>query len=558
MKKKYNLLLVLLVFAIAFNAKNYYISSSTGNDVTGDGSKSKPYKSFTKFDTSNTIGLVGGDSVLLKGGDTFTSTLMIYNASGNANADIVVSSYDNVVGAETNNAVIKITSLSGYGIATYSSFLTIRDLIISGPWDQYNTSGSSGAGIVLGPISKNLGSVAVIGCDISGFKIGIYAYYNNVFTKNVFTTVNLMYNYVHECGKAGIDISAVVPNSDNHIYAYGNLICYKNYIYNNLAGECSNASTCGHNGDGAVFGSFAKGCMSHNVVFHNGWLNKSLPAGPAGLWVWDSDSIMIEYNEAYDCGTMPGAGDGDGFDLDGGVSNSTMQYNYSHDNWAAGYLLWNLGGMRTNTRNNTIRYNISENDNIGYPLKQWNKDHFGGITIASGCTDSKIYNNTISSKFGPCIKTEVGGSSPGFEIYNNILYSQAPANQLLIDVQSTGCLFLNNCYYSVNGFLAKIGSTTYSTFGDGTANDFKNSGNETSGNGMLADPKLKMPLSEVNVGDFSLTNFTNYQLQAGSPAKDKGLDLTASPYKWNIGKNDYNGLSIPAGSGHDIGACEAR
>ena len=556
MKKIINLILVFFVFAIALNAKNYYISSSTGNDATGDGSKSKPYKSFTKFDSSNTIGLVGGDSVLLKGGDTFTSTLTIY-ANGNANADIVVGSYNNLVGAETNNAVINITSSSSSGVSTYGSYITIRDLIISGPWNQYSTSGSSGTGIGLGATASNVGSVAIIGCDISGFNWGINSYYSNVPTKNVYTTVNIMYNYVHECGKAGIDISASVPNSDNHIYAFGNLICYKNYIYNNLASACSDPYKCGHNGDGAVFGSFAKGCMSHNVVFHNGWLNKSIGAGPAGFWVWDSDSVIMEYNEAYDCGTKSGAGDGDAFDLDGGVTNTVLQYNYSHDNWAAGYLVWEYGSPRVKNSNNTIRYNISENDNLGYLDADYNRKTFAGITVSpESCTKTTVYNNTVVSKNGPCLRVKASNNATDSlnRFYNNIFYTSAPDYQgtapNIIEAIGTRNQFLNNLYYNTKGNVSILSAGSTYTNSNITSFDSK---------AIIGNPLLKNPIINVTFNDFTAnTNLTNYQLQTGSPAKDKGLDLTASPYKWNVGKIDYNYLSNPAGTGYDIGACEAR
>jgi hypothetical protein len=556
MKKIKFTIVLLTVFALLANAKNYYISSSSGNDVSGDGSKSKPYKSFSKFDMNNTIKLVGGDSVLLKGGDTFTSTLTIW-ASGNANSDIVVGSYDNIVNGATNNALIKITDASSTGVSTYGIYITVRDLIVSGPWDQYNSTGSNSAGIGLAPVITPVGSVAVIGCDVSGFFWGIYTSYSSIPAKNVFTTVNLMYNFIHECGKAGVDISAGVPSSNNHIYSFGNLICYKNYIYNNLAGTCSDPLSCGHNGDGAVFGSFAKGSMSHNVIFHNGWLNKSKGAGPAGFWVWDSDSVIMEYNEAYDCGSQPEAGDGDAFDLDGGVTNTVLQYNYSHDNWAAGYLVWEYGSPRVSNSNNIIRYNISDNDNLGYPDAAYNRKTFAGIVISpSLCTGTKVYNNTVVSRNGPCLR--VKGSSVATDslnrFYNNIFYSTAtPYSGVTLNlIEATGSrnVFLNNLYFNTQGNVSILSAGSTITNSNITSFDT---------NAIIGNPLLKNPVINLNFNDFTAnTNLTNYQLQTGSPAKDKGLDLTASPYKWNVGKIDYNFLSNPAGTGYDIGACEAR
>ncbi len=52
---------------------------------------------------------------------------------------------------------------------------------------------------------------------------------------------------------------------------------------------------------------------------------------------------------------------GAGFDFDGGCTNSTLQYNYSHDNYGAGYLLAQFDNAPL-MKNITIRYNISEND----------------------------------------------------------------------------------------------------------------------------------------------------------------------------------------------------
>src|SRR3712207_8524244 len=51
-------------------------------------------------------------------------------------------------------------------------------------------------------------------------------------------------------------------------------------------------------------------------------------------------------------------------------NNSIMQYNYSHDNYGAGYLLARYSSAPAMS-NLTIRYNISENDG--------RKNDYGGI-----------------------------------------------------------------------------------------------------------------------------------------------------------------------------------
>jgi hypothetical protein len=557
MKKTSILMVMILMVSLLTNATNYYFS--TGGADGNSGKKDSPYKSISK---ANTLALNPGDSLLFRGGDTFTGSLQVF-ADGSSTADIVVSSYDNIVNGETNNATISCSN--AIAVNVFGAYITIRDLKLVGNWSQYTKTGSQTAyGIQLSPNNPGSGSVAVIGCDISSFFTGISGYYQSPATATpMWGTINIMYNTIHDCGKAGVDISGVAPSSASNYYTYGNLIFYKNYVYNNLGTLCSSGSGCGHSGDGAVFGSFHKGYLSNNVIFHGGWLCTNAGAGPAGIWCWDADSMIIEYNEAYDNGTTAGNGDGDGFDLDAAVTNSIMQYNYSHDNWAAGFLVWDLPAMRCHTNNNIVRYNISENDNIGYPIDSYNRTTFAGITIAAGSFNNYVYNNTVSSKNGPCLK--VGSAVGAGNLFlNNIFYSTAPAFggtvPPILYLDNDGNLLTNNIYYSPSGFNVQLkGAKVTSLANFKATTDGSGKYNEATGNGAFVDPKLTNPIANYTKADFTAnTTVTNYQLLSGSPAKDKGLDLTASPYNFNVGKIDYNGLSTPSGTGYDIGACEAR
>ena len=543
MKNKNTILViaVLMLQVAVSQAKNYYLSSNSGS-FTNDGlSKAKPFKGLGQVPVGS---LQAGDSVLIKGGEFIIGGPLRISTSGNSTSDIVVSSYDNILPTgETLNGGL---SLNGGIVIDGASNITIKDIILKGDWNPITMEGTSSSGIAISPTTKGGGSIAIIGCEISGFFIGISGYYDTLPTMPLYSSINILYNYIHNNGRSGIDISAMAPTTASTAYAFDNIILYKNILYNNLGtGEKR------HTGNGVVIGSFANGCMSHNTAFHNGWRNSNGGAGPAGIWCWDSNNITIEYNESYDNGTMKGCGDGDGFDLDGGVTNSVVQYNYSHDNWAAGYLVFHLDSTRSGTSNNTIRYNISENDNIGYPLHQWNKDHFGCLTIADACSNTKVYNNTFSSKNGPCVKTS-NGTNIGTTYYNNIFYSEAPNGDNLIVIESSGNKLSNNCYWSKNGFSAKYLLNSYTSF-----NNFKSANSATIGNELNENPLLKNPIAGYNCEEFNIHKLVNYQLQAGSPAKDKGLDLTKSPYQYNVGSIDFNNSPIPFGS-FDIGACESK
>ena len=81
--------------------------------------------------------------------------------------------------------------------------------------------------------------------------------------------------------------------------------------------------------------------------------------GPVGIWVWDANNALIQNNESHHNRTGSTA-DGGGFDFDGGVTNSVMQYNYSHDNAGPGYGVYQFRGEALNGF--TVRYNVSAND----------------------------------------------------------------------------------------------------------------------------------------------------------------------------------------------------
>ena len=75
--------------------------------------------------------------------------------------------------------------------------------------------------------------------------------------------------------------------------------------------------------------------------------------------------------------------DGDGFDFDGGATNSVMQYNYSHDNDGAGLLFAQYPSAPQRMENPTIRHNISENDcsKLDYgAIHVWNSEDPGWIS----------------------------------------------------------------------------------------------------------------------------------------------------------------------------------
>jgi hypothetical protein len=300
-------------------------------------------------------------------------------------------------------------------------------------------------------------------------------------------------------------------------------------------------------------GQVDKGLIENTVAHHTGSANIHC-GGPGGIWTWDSNNITIQFCESYSNSSGTGC-DGLGFDLDGGVTNSLMQYNYSHDNDGAGYLL----GQYDNARpwsNNVVRYNISENDG---------KTNAGGITLFKGAGTTmngvKIYNNTVytsPSAANPAMAAfrilQWNTGITGAEVYNNIFQTTGGAS--LVDIPSGySAYFAGNLYWSSGGaFKIKYQGTTYSnltTWRTATGNE--KSGSLTTG--IVADPMLMGAGSGITVYPNATSQLASYKFAGASPAIDAGLNL-ATLFSINVGTRDYFGNAAPFGAASDIGACE--
>ena len=168
--------------------------------------------------------------------------------------------------------------------------------------------------------------------------------------------------------------------------------------------------------------------------------------------------MTIAYNEVFNVQPAPvyTAGcDWNGIDLDGGTTNSTVQYNYTHHNAGAGYLGYNGNPSGTTWGLNTYRYNISENDD-------WEAAEGGAFGVVPNAPPNPvyIYGNTFFNNlaergsaipacfyfgyaagtwaFGSLIADnicDINNPSGGVNLYNN------PYGQ-------TGMTLLNNLYDS--------------------------------------------------------------------------------------------------------------
>jgi hypothetical protein len=136
--------------------------------------------------------------------------------------------------------------------------------------------------------------------------------------------------------------------------------------------------------------------------------------GPVGIWIWDCTDFKIQYSVSHHNKTNPAAADGGGFDLDGGVSGSVIQYCISYCNQGSGFGLFEFGASKP-WENNIIRYNISYNDASlnGGSLGIWKGENGGAMR------NCEIHNNTFYNDTVKGISVWLYNSMHGFIFRNN-------------------------------------------------------------------------------------------------------------------------------------------
>ncbi|HLL22034.1 MAG TPA: right-handed parallel beta-helix repeat-containing protein [Kofleriaceae bacterium] len=411
------------------DAADYYVSAT--GDNTGPGTLAQPWQTIARI---NTTSFAPGDRIFFAGGQTFSGTIYLdATDASTAIHPIVIGSYG------TGRATISVVSNNHAGFYAYNvAGLDIENLIFTGPGASVsNAGGIAFYADVAGNVK--LDRIKINNVEASGFSFGITIGSWNGATgyKNVSITNSL----VHDNAKAGLTTYAFtnVTNAHENVHV-DNVDAYNQ---TGLAGFQDPT------GSGIVIGGVNGGVVEHCAAWNNGALN-TYHAGPVGIWTYNSNNIVIQYNEAYGNRTnrAAGGGDGGGFDIDGGVTNSVLQYNYAHDNDGAGFLLAQYGGAPAFS-NNVIRYNISVNDG--------RKGGDGGINVWGHSNTYKVSNSVIHDNtviMGPLAgSTQKGiylsGRYAGLTVRNNTFISSGGVRQVQADGNPTtaNALFQCNDYF---------------------------------------------------------------------------------------------------------------
>ena len=227
----------------------------------------------------------------------------------------------------------------------------------------------------------------------------------------------------------------------------------------------------------------------------------------AGIWPWKCKNAIFQYNECFKTlNAAKGNGDGQPWDADYG-DGTNYQYNYSHGNTASTIMFCGPESI-----NNTFRYNISQNEDMG-PLDP-----------AGNTGNCQVYNNTFYIKAGlNTIWHRSHGNGGPVTAENNIFYFAGSTPATVSNWNpSNNKVFDNNLYYNVSNYPTDANAVKVSA---GTAVLVD------AGSGPVAAAEDKQ--ARLHEDPTATTKFDGYKLAENSPAINAGKVIV-----------DRNGYSI--------------
>jgi len=463
-----------------------------------------------------------GDRILFEGGSRFEGTIVLGPGdSGIEGKRITLSSFG-------GKAACVDGGDAGALLADSCDHLTVEKLSFRG-------NGRKGGNTAEGVFISRSRFVKIDSVEVSGFQ-------HSGLRLHICDDAGITQVHAHDNGFAGIHVTGTTvwdtARYDNHRLYVGYCIAENN------PGDPS--VTDNHSGSGILASSVEGGIIEYCEAFGNGWDMPWNGNGPVGIWIWDSRDFIIQYCVSHDNRSAPDAADGGGFDFDGGVSRSILQYCLSYGNQGPGIGLFEFGAGKP-WHDNTVRYNISLDDgkNGQGSVAIWRGEAGGSIR------NCEIYNNTFynSNPDGPSLC--VMNNWEGFHFRNNVFVFNGPF--LMRGKKLKNEKFENNCYWNLAGSTEFLDYPDMQAWAGATGNEIRNGKIA----GLYADPGLQKPGNIPLISPLLLSGGFHYRYMpaADSPLIDAGLDMKKS-FGIDPGSRDIAGNPVPQGRAFDIGAVE--
>ncbi len=505
--------LALLAIVSPLSASTFYVSAN-GNDSAAGTSEATAWRTIDRVQTHAwTPGFRPGDRILFEGGTRFSGDLYLQldRSYGSPERPLVIGSYGEgratLVAPHGKSAILAWAPPAGRS----QLGLEIRDLnVVAASGDSHGIIVWNGG---RGPLDHlRIERVDVTGAGRDGVSTG------------------------RDSPAHGFIRDVVI----RHVRAYENP---------------GTSGWHGPSGSGIVVGGTQNGLVEYSVAHHNG-ANNTNSAGPVGIWTWDSHRVVIQFSESFENRTR--AGDGGGFDIDGGTTECVIQFCYSHNNAGPGYLFAQFDAAAEMSGNH-IRYNISVNDGR---KGDTGAIHVWGHRGNPGFRSGYVYNNVVVMDDAP------NGVNFGFRAWdrftglivaNNVFYLRGERVHAVSSSRTaeSDALFVGNAYHWTNGpAVIQWGARRF----DGVAAWARATRQETRDGrvvGIERDPMLDSPGAMPTFGDPArlrdmLPTLSAYRLRAGSPLIGAGIDLRAA-FGIDPGPRDFFGNALPSGRAPDIG-----
>jgi hypothetical protein len=396
----------------------YYVDSKYGND---DNSGRKPHEAWKTLNRASNQKYPAGSILLLSPENTIQGSLKITDLEGTGQAPIRITS--------AGKKMARIESGDSSAIlAINCKYLKIRNIQVAGS-GRLTGNKSNGIQLINCQFSET-DSVSANGYLYSGIQV------------TGGNDIRITHSKVFENGFCGINAESGEKEYGTDGSAYKTMKrLYIGYCvaYNNPGCPVIKDN---HSGNGILIGGVTNGLIEYCEAYNNGWDMPREGNGPVGIWAYMSDSVIIQHCYSHQNKTSAKGKDGGGFDFDGGMRYSVMQYNLSAFNEGAGYGIFQYGGAGI-WKDNIVRFNISYNDG--------SKNGQCGILVwcepgDTGMSDFHCYNNTVVNSYLYGVNFEPGAYK-GFLFENNILEVTAVTKKI-IGGNFTMATFDRNLYWS--------------------------------------------------------------------------------------------------------------
>lgn len=462
-------------------ATTYYISPS-GSDANPGTSPAQPW--LTPGPASALL-FAGGDRVLFQGGVVHNlgpAGLVVRRADGvgpPGSPPVVIATYG---GGPTAKIIVDASKTSGV-LVLNTGAVSVQNLTLA----------HSGAGKavhhgihILSNASDGSGprwaGVAVAGCSLAGFAYGLLVDsaggcrgFAGVRVTNVFATGSL---------RSGI--ASVGAYSDS-CYSHADIEVTESAADDN-PGDPS--VTNSWSGSGIVLSAVDGAVISHSRASFNGAGNGHLGGGPVGIWFWDTNNGTISHCVSFSNsnGHPPHtSNDGGGFDLDGGTTNSLIQYSFSFNNSGPGFLVCSFGGPRP-VANNTIQYSVS----LGDGTSSLNGASGFNLYTPDTLANTTLVGNTLVATNGvPVVGTTPSGNpAVGVALDRNVLLALGGGPVAALGTPQTpeAAALSGNEYWATGPWELTWGGVTYTSLQAFRAGTGQEEGPGGAPTGSAADP----------------------------------------------------------------------